>query len=223
MPSGKRIVYVSLTVICLGLGLLLVIQLRTQRASQQPGNSEDWEYVVAELIEGNGRLREEIESLELQLTELQDIEGGGALLESLVDEVNRLRIANGLLEVSGPGVELEISGSVSVLDLHDLLNELRNAGAEALALNGQRIVAWTAIGTDGELVTVDGRPVEPPYRLEAIGSAHTMDAALTRPGGLVESLQQVRPGVSVTVSQRKELTLAVYDQPLRFVYAEPEE
>jgi uncharacterized protein YlxW (UPF0749 family) len=103
-----------------------------------------------------------------------------------------------------------------------LLNELRNAGAEALALNGRRIVAWTAIGTDGEQVTVNGRPVEPPYRLEAIGSAHTMEAALTRPGGLVDSLQQVRPGISVTVRQREKLTLPVYHQPLRFVYAEPE-
>jgi uncharacterized protein YlxW (UPF0749 family) len=215
--------YVSLTVICLVLGLLLVIQLRTQRASRQSANGDDWELVVAELIEGNGRLRDEIESLELQLAELQDIEGGGALLESLVDEVNRLRIANGLLEVSGPGVELEISGSVGVLDLHDLLNELRNAGAEALALNGQRIVAWTAIGTDGEHVTVDGQPVEPPYRLVAIGSAHTMGAALARPGGLIDSLHQVRPGVSVTVRQREKLTLPVYDRLLRFVYTEPAE
>lgn len=208
---------------CMVLGLLLVIQLRSQRDIREAQSSEEWAFVVGELIDSNARLRDEIGAMQTQLDELQDLEGGSAVVESLVDEVNQLRIANGLVEVSGPGVELEIEGPVSVLDLHDLINELRNAGAEALALSGQRIVASSAISTDGEHVTVDGFPVRAPYRLEAIGDAHTLEIAVTRPGGLVELLRQAPRGISVTVMPREKVTLGVYRQPMRFVYAEPVE
>jgi uncharacterized protein YlxW (UPF0749 family) len=221
MFAKKWAVPLSLAVICLGLGLLLVVQLRTQRGIRQAADGAEWENVVAELIDGNARLRDEIEALQMQLAELQDVEGGGAVLESLVDEVNYLRIANGLVEVSGPGIEVEIVRPVSVPDLHDLINELRNAGAEALALSGHRIVAWSAIGTDGEHVTVDGQPVQVPYQLEAIGDAHTLEVALTRQGGLVGLLQQAHGATSIGVHQRKKVTLPVYDLPVQFVFAEP--
>ena len=221
---GKKWVgQLSLTALCLLLGLLLVVQLRSQRAARQATGNAEWEFVVADLIESNARLRDEIGTLQLQLAELEDLDRGGAVLESLVDEVNHLRVANGLAKVSGPGVELALVGPVSVLDLHDLINELRNAGAEALALNGRRIVASSAISTDGEHVTVDGLPVPAPYRLEAIGEVHTLEVALTRPGGLVELLRQAPRGISITVSQREKVTLPVHDQPMHFVYAIPVE
>lgn len=223
MFSKKWGLLLPLAVIVLGLGLLLVVQLRTQRSVRQAADGAEWENVVAELIDGNARLRDEIEALEGQLAELQDVNGGGAVLESLVDEVNYLRIANGLVEVSGPGVEVEIVTPVSVPDLQDLINELRNAGAEALAMSGYRIVAWTAIGTDGQDVTVDGQPVQVPYQLKAIGDMHTLEVALTRPGGLVSLLEQAHGAKSIRVSRQEKVTLPVYDLPVQFVFAEPVE
>lgn len=214
-------VLLSLAAICLVLGLLLVVELRTQRGIRQAADGAEWENVVAELIDGNARLRDEIEALQVQSAELQDVEGGAAVLESLVDQINHLRIANGVVEVSGPGIEVEIVTSVPAPDLYDLVNELRNAGAEALALSGHRIVACSAIGTDGQHVTVDGHPVQVPYELEAIGEAHTLEAALMRPGGLVSLLQQAHGATSIRVSKREKVTLPVYDLPVRFVFAEP--
>jgi uncharacterized protein YlxW (UPF0749 family) len=211
------------TLLCLGLGALLVVQLRTENAARQAARSEGWEFVVADLVDSNSRLRQEIKTLETQLTGLQDVEGGAVVLQSLVDEVNRLRITNGLIEVSGPGVEVLIDGPISVLDLHDLINELRNAGAEALALNEKRLVAWSAISTDGEHVTVEGRPVQPPYRLQAIGDVHTLEVAMTRPGGLVDLLHQADRQVSLAVNPVERLTLPVHEQPFQFVYSIPVE
>jgi uncharacterized protein YlxW (UPF0749 family) len=221
MLSRMWVVRLSLTVFCLVLGLLVVVQLRSQPDVRQAASSADWGFVVADLIDSNVRLRREVEALQAQVDQLRDVEGGGVLLESLVDEVNHLRVINGLVAVSGPGIELVIEGPISVLDLHDLINEVRNAGAEALALNGQRIVAWSAVGSDGEHVTVDGQPVHAPYHLEVIGHPQTLEIALNRPGGLVPLLQQARAVVSITVSRRDKVTLPVYGQPLRFVYAEP--
>jgi uncharacterized protein YlxW (UPF0749 family) len=211
----------SLTAVCVGLGLLLAVQFRTQNTVRQMAPEEGWEFVVAELIGSNARLRGQIKAFQTQLAELQDSEAGGVILESLVNEVNRLRIANGLVEVSGEGVEVVMAGPITVLDLHDLINELRNAGAEAIALNGQRIVAWSAISTDGEHVMVDGQPVYAPYHLQAIGDAHTLEIALARPGGLASLLEQGDRGVSTTVDRRDKLTLPVYTQPFQFAYARP--
>ena len=145
----------------------------------------------------------------------------GDVLESLVDEINQLRIANGLVEVSGPGIEILIVGPVSVLDLHDLINEIRNAGAEALSLNGQRIVTWSAISYDGDSVTVDGEAVQGPYRLRAIGDGDAMEAALVRPGGILHILVQSREDISTEVQQKEKITLPVCRQAMEFGYATP--
>ena len=210
----------SVTAICLVLGLMLVLQLRTQDSARRTTRTDEWEFIIADLVDSNMRLREEVYTLQEQVEALRDVEGGGGVLQSLVDEVNHLRIANGLVEVSGPGIVVELSDPISVLDLYDLINELRNAGSEALALNGHRIVAWTAISSDGQQITVDGQPLQPPYRLEAIGDALTLEVALLRPGGLVSLLNQARRGNPITVHTREKLTLTVCEQPVQFVYAQ---
>jgi uncharacterized protein YlxW (UPF0749 family) len=223
MWTRKWIVQLSLTTVCLTLGLLLVVQLRTQKIARQATRGEEWEPIVADLIDSNARLRQEVETLQAQLVELEGTAGSGAVLQSLVDEVNRLRIINGLVEVSGPGAEVVIAGPITVPDLQDLINELRNAGAEALALNGHRIVTWSAISTDGEHVMVDGQPVQAPYRLQAIGDPHTLVVALDRPGGLISLLGQAYEGMSIAVNEQEKLTLPVYGRPLEFAYARPAE
>jgi uncharacterized protein YlxW (UPF0749 family) len=221
--NRKGIAWLSLAAVCLGLGLLLAAQLHTQQVVRQSARAEGWEFVVADLVDSNARLREEVTALSDQLADLQEVDGGGGLLQSLVDETNSLRVINGRVAVSGPGIEVVVSGPTSVLDLQDLINELRNAGAEALALNGWRIVAWSAIGSDGQHVTVDGQPVQSPYRLQAIGDPHTLEVALLRTGGLVDLIQQYSQGVHISTEQVDKLTLPVYAQPFQFAYARPVE
>ncbi|HSJ55218.1 MAG TPA: DUF881 domain-containing protein [Anaerolineae bacterium] len=211
----------SLVAISLFLGLLLVAQLRTRSDISRVASNDDWDYVVAELVVSNARLRTEIEALEEEVAGLRGSEGAAAILQSLVDEANQLRMANGLVEVSGPGVQVTVAGPVSVLDLQDLINELRNAGAEALALNDQRLIAWSAIASDGEQVTVDGQPVPAPYHLSAIGNPETLRAALLRPGGLVPLLREANASIVINVKESDRLTLPVYRQGVEFVYARP--
>jgi uncharacterized protein YlxW (UPF0749 family) len=68
-------------------------------------------------------------------------------------------------------------------------------------------------------VTVDGQPVQPPYRLAAIGDAQVLEAALLRPGGLVSLLQSAGARISIVVAPSEKLTLPVCEQPVDFVYA----
>jgi len=111
--------------------------------------------------------------------------------------------------------------SVRADDLVDAVEELRDAGAEAMQLSGVRIVASTAIVDDPHGgVDVDGTSLRPPYRLVAIGDPKTLTSALSIPGGVVDTVAG-RPGArailttspSVSVTALRRLTTPRYARP----------
>lgn len=64
----------------------------------------------------------------------------------------------------------------------DVVQELRDAGAEAVAVNGLRVGARSSFATEDDRVLLDGRPLKEPYRIEAIGSPETLEGGLEIPG-----------------------------------------
>jgi uncharacterized protein YlxW (UPF0749 family) len=208
------------------LGLLLVAQFRTQWMASRSilsASSADQLVIISSLVENNARLREEMEMLEEQLSEYQQATGR-AVLEALVEELNKVRIINGLVEVSGPGVEVSLDGPVGVLDVQDLINELRNAGAEALTINGERLTLYSIIASpeDG-VMTVNGTRLSRPYILQAIGDPETLETALLRSGGLIATLERNYEGLAVSLVKRDKMVLPVYKGAIEFVYASPVE
>jgi len=208
--------------VCLLLGVLLVVQFRTQgavgRTSTATGPAPM--VVLSTLVEANARLRQERAALTSQIAEYQPT-SRQERLTALVEELNRLRIANGLVEIMGPGVEVHIEGPLSPLEMQDLVNELRNVGAEAIALNGERLVASSVIASSDEGLVVNGQPLTPPYVFQALGDPQNMETALTRQGGLLMLLSLAHEGQGATVTQRTRMVLPVYTRPLQFQYAQP--
>ena len=222
----SRSAQLSLTIVCFILGLLLVAQFRIQRmtdSSLLSASSADQLVIISSLVENNTRLREEMETLEEQLSEYQQT-AGGAVLETLVEELNKVRIINGLVEVSGAGIEVSLDGPIGVLDVQDLINELRNAGAEALTINGERLTLYSVIAsTEDGGMTVNGVALSRPYVLQAIGDPETMETALLRSGGLLATLERNYAGLVVSVIKRERMVLPVYKGTIEFVYASPAE
>jgi uncharacterized protein YlxW (UPF0749 family) len=222
----SRSAQLSLTIICFILGLLLVAQFRTQRRADNSllsASSADQLVIIGSLVENNTRLREEMETLEEQLSEYQQATGR-AVLETLVEELNKVRVINGLVEVSGVGVEVSLDGPIGVLDVQDLINELRNAGAEALTINGERLTLYSVIAsTEDGGMTVNGMTLSRPYILQAIGQPMTMETALLRSGGLIATLEHNYEGLAMSVIKREGMVLPVYKRDIEFVYASPVE
>ena len=220
----NRSAQVTLTIFSFFLGLLLVAQFRTQQITEDSLSSAsraDQLLIISSLVENNARLRQEMEALEEQLGEYQQA-AGRTVLETLVEELNRIRIINGLVEVTGPGVEVTIEGPVSVWDLQDLINELRNAGAEALTINGERLNLYSVIvSTEEGLIAINGTQLSPPYVLQAIGYPETMETALLRKGGLIATLERHYEGLVVRVVKRERMVLPVCKGTIQFVYASP--
>ncbi|MEA3346317.1 MAG: DUF881 domain-containing protein [Chloroflexota bacterium] len=209
----------ALGLVCLLLGVLLVIQLRTQRAVRRTPTAVRPApvAVLSTLVEVNARLHQERATLRSQIAECQQASPQDRLT-NLVEELNRLRIVNGLVEVTGPGIEVCIEGSLNPLEMQDLVNELRNAGAEAIALNGERLVVSSVIASRGKTLVVDGQSLTSPYLFQVIGNPQGMEAALTRQGGL---LSQMHEGRRITVTPKARIVLPVHTQSLQFRYAEP--
>lgn len=102
------------------------------------------------------------------------------------DELAQLELSTGSVAVEGPGVVIVVDdnpnasgveGRVLDSDLHQLVNGLFAAGAEAVAINGHRVTALTPIRSAGSAITVDYVSLSPPYEIEAIGSPESLPAA----------------------------------------------
>lgn len=132
----------------------------------------------------------------------------------------------------GPGVTiiLEDSSQANVTgneadylihdnDLLSVINELRSAGAEAISLNGERILATSEVRCTGAVVTVNGRRYAAPYVVFAIGDPDTLYSALTMRNGVVDVLSQW--GITVKVTASDQLLIPKYNGTVEYQYAKP--
>jgi len=203
----------AVTLVAFLLGVLLMAQFAAQQrmdTTRASASSADGALLISNLVEGNARLRQEVAELDAQLDTLRSATNQ-TRLQTMTDELQRLRMLNGEVSVSGPGVQVTLDGPVSALDLQDLLNELRNASAEAAAINGQRIIAASVIvpTPDGSL-GVDHVALQRPYRFDAVGDPATLETALLRPGGLLAVFANSREGLRVGVQRHDRLTLPIH-------------
>ena len=219
--SSSRWPLIVVTLLCFGIGLVIAAQWQTASNAAKSRvmiSSVEQAVMLSNLVESNTRLRNEIGSLEGQMSAFQRDERQNTL-QKLVDELGRLRIVNGLVETSGPGLELNLTGEITVYDVQDVINELRNAGAEAIALNEQRLVLMSIIEEQGRRITVDGITLTSPYQFRAIGESDTLLQACMRKGGIIDLLKSTYPALDVSIKSRRDLVLPIYRRPYQFKYA----
>lgn len=212
-------------VLCVLLGFAIAVQVRQTDTESLSVMRE------SELVSLLDQTTRQADDLQEQVAELertrQDLQSAGTSREAALEAATRSAAAQGILSgrlpAEGPGVTVTISDpgrAVSALTLLNLLEELRNAGAEAIQLNDQRLTASSyVLGTD-DGVEVDGAPVAPPYRWVAVGEPGTMATALAIPGGALAKVQIDGGTASVSSEDRVEVTATrdVADPQ----YAEPE-
>jgi uncharacterized protein YlxW (UPF0749 family) len=189
------------------LGLLVVVQIRSQTGGSalQALSTQDLTTLVASLNSENDRLRSQIGTLQDQLGELRANRATGATsVGEIASELGRLRAWAGLDAVSGRGITITVSGRVEAGAVDDLLNELHNAGAEAIALEDIRVVARTTVsGLPGSL-DVDGYILGDPFRIRVIGKPETLVGSLTRAGGIIAQLAATDPEATIDVEPTEE-------------------
>ena len=215
---------VLMTVLMLVLGIMIVAQFRAAgRLRPLPGTGDEQAILLSALADANSRLRAEVGSLTAQEAAYEH-DRGTAGLQELVAELNRVRMLNGMVEVSGPGMELLLDGPLNALDLQDVINELRNAGAEAITLNGRRLMVSSVVTVDTKgQVLLDGQPIARPYRFLTIGDPDTVETAVRRPGGLLVLFRRAYPNLVVQTAQQSKVVMGVQRTQGALRYAQPAE
>lgn len=153
----------------------------------------------------------ELAQLEQTKASLQDSSNRGSVaLAHARTELETLGILAGTLPAVGPGLRIVVNdtkGLYRVDHLLDGIEELRDAGAEAIQLNGQvRVVAQTSFSTANGGIAVDGRLLTAPYTLDVIGDPATLKAALSFPGGFSDEVAQDEGTMTVTEPKSVEIT-----------------
>lgn len=194
------------------LGVLAVSQFRSQDVysrSLQLETPASLTTVIANLAEKNSALREEIFDLRRRVEAAQDAiaTGKGSLAES-ERQIKQLLVFAALSAVGGPGVEVRIEGQFDERALSDLVNELRNSGAEALSVNDIRVGPRSHFGpASATALTVDGGRVSGPWTVRAIGAPDVLSVALTRTGGIIGQFELIYARTRFAVTKQPALQL----------------
>lgn len=207
---------IALAAVALLLGFLVVTQIRSQAGGTglEDRSAQDLTLLVANLNTRNDQLRGEVADLGRQLDSIVAAQArGDTSAGQLRADLVRIRIWSGVDAAEGQGVRVVLRGPATAKVLADLLNELRNAGAEAIAVGGVRVVPATIAGGAPGAVSVEDTLLEDPLEVVAIGNAATMTGTLTRAGGLVaqELATNAGLGIEVTSADRVLVPATVRD------------
>jgi uncharacterized protein YlxW (UPF0749 family) len=219
---GQILVAVLLAVLAFGA----VVQGRTVSGSGDYAGARRGDLI--QLLDSLDAARDRAESQlrDLQATK-QKLENEGTrtqvALREAREEAGTLAILSGTVGATGPGIVIRIDDpddAVAASTLLNVIEELRDAGAEAIEVNDTaRIVAQTYLADANDGISIDGTVVSPPYIIDVIGHPHTLSEAVEFPGGITEVVSTLGGSVEVDESDEVEVTsLAVRREP---EYAQP--
>ncbi|MFF2792949.1 DUF881 domain-containing protein [Streptomyces sp. NPDC058049] len=197
---------VALLLFVLGLGLAIQVRSNSDSSALRGARQEDLVRILDELDGRTKRLEDEKQQLEDQRKELENSSNQAEeARKQTVEKERQLGILAGTVAAQGPGITLKITdptGQVQSDQLLDTLQELRAAGAEAIQINGVRIVAGSYFSDENGGVAIDGKKITQPYEFKVIGKPQDLEPALNIPGGVVQTLEKEQATVAVTRSAK---------------------
>lgn len=168
------------------------------------------------------KLAEEVQHLRAENTKMESsISTQTGSTKVLNEQLQEVKTFAGLTEVEGPGLVVTLRDSSKapqafVLEqiIHDgdvlrVVNELWNAGAEAIAVNGHRVVTTTSIRCVGSTILINNTPIASPIAIRAIGDSATMEGALNLPAGVLAEIRSTDPSM-VQLAPVKEMRLPAF-------------
>jgi len=217
------------------LGIVLAGQFKNVQRVGGNVSIQRTEQLTAEIK----KLREENEELLIKIQECEEIiekyesaaQEKGSDYQALMDELSKAKIQAGLVPMEGPGVVVTVNNlfisdidggqivqSVHYEDLLKLVNELNAAGAEAIAINDERIIATTEIRNAGDYIVINTNRHSVPFEIKAIGNPDNLEAALKLLGGVVDHLGEI---LDIKIKTVDKLVIPGYDGIINYKFARP--
>lgn len=243
--AGRSWIF-SLTGVCFVFGGLLAMQLRaiqqvhTNQARETAGIAQANQLAAKMKAQADQAALERVKT-NAEMKKLRDtLAASGSLsatqVAALNSQIKDLQTAAGLTPVSGPGVRITLSdnpnaakvtstmplnegwGLVHDYDILQVVNELRSAKADAIAVRGPggqtfRLTSYTPIRCVGPVVYINWEPVAAPFTIEAVGDPATLKSVLNMPDGIADQLRNNGESVKVETSNSIKVPAATGGAP----------
>lgn len=235
MKTSQKMV---IALVCVFLGIVISMQFKVVQSNYLNGLTPTQR--SAQLVSEYNKMKTERESLQVEVdglhAKLSEIENAAsqenALIKSMQDDLNLFKKLAGFTELVGPGIEVIVDNPPSEVNygnefdivndyelLLALINELNAAGAEAISVNGQRLISTSEIRAAGSSISVNTVYINAPITVLAIGNQAVLDGAINQRFGIVSRLRDRYYQVYVTVQD--EVQVPKYTESLQFNYATP--
>lgn len=233
----------SLALVFLVLGLLATVQWRAQAAATHivlaaPSQGRDLSVITIQRLEAEQKeLKERLASLEKEAALYQPAAvPGKESLQDLQDEIARQKAIAGITPLRGPGIRIRLDDSqrnpppkadvnnyiIHDYQLRDVVTALWRAGAEAISLNGERIVGTSSIYCVGSTILVNSTRLSPAYEVIAIGDPAKLEKAIAEDATLNPVKEQAKSfGVSIQWEKTGSLTVPAYSSGYASKYLGP--
>ena len=236
---NKKQIAITLGIMCFILTIGISIQIKTMnQASSTASQSLIDNNLRDEVLRWKERydnISGQLENAENELEQIRQVATRNDTTSQAKQEaLNKNNTLLGLTEVKGDGIVIELqdgtlaeTDSLLIIenankmiihnsDLLALVNELNNAGAEAIEINGQRIVNTSSITCEGNVIKVNGEKIGSPFVIKAIGSQGLLYGQITRIGSYMDLL--INDGAIVNVRKEDDITIGKYTGIITFKY-----
>lgn len=228
----------SIGIVCLIMAFLVTLQIKSViynhataseeslRVDQLMKQLNDARIKNEQLTEMNTTLRFDIQSFKEEAADNSDYS------KTILSQLERAEIMAGMTEVEGSGViitvkdstQSNLEGDLNNYIIHDsdllsIVNELRDAGAEALSLNNERIVSTSEIRCAGSTVSINNNRYAQPFTIKAIGDPVNLENALKMRGGVYDTLTAW--GIKIEINKASDIVIPAYDGLINFKHAKP--
>ena len=218
--------HLSISLVCLILGIMLAVQFRTTQDIRSSLPFQRAEDLTQRLMQ----VEKERSDLENQVRDLRQNSANGVTTKDL----ENVKMGAGVVPLEGAGIIITVNDTKPTTSLNNknpnlyqikdedilkILNELRAAGTEAIAINNQRLIASSETRTAGPFLSVNNKNLGAPFEIKAIGDPSTLENALKVKGGIVETLQFW--GIQVAVKQQEIVQIPAFKGTFRFQHAQP--
>lgn len=231
----KRLTTYYFLFVAIFIGYFLTVQLRSNITPYQGIITIP---KVLEMKSDIENLKRESQQLATSISESKikldayenSVNDGGNLLENMKKELEATRAYADYETVQGPGIIINMNDSLDEVregenpdwyvihdaDILEVINELRAAGAEAIAINDERVTATSNIRCGGPTINIDGKRQAVPFVIKAIGDPKALEASATAPGGYLDLMEYT--GIRIDLKKVDNITIKAYDGKPKLKY-----
>lgn len=229
---------IILTLFSIIVGIFIATQIKMKLETYAPVTLKSLQSTKAEIVAINNEISELNKIIKIKEEELSLLEniakGDDNIIDILKEDIKYNKVHSGQTALKGPGIvitmydnpEERIEGFdinddvIHDVDILNILNDLRISGAEAISINGERVLATSEINCNGPTISINGRRSATPFIIKAIGDPKLLYASVIAPGTYGDILKSVYH-IGFEVEVQDSIVIPAYTRIFNFKFAKP--